>query len=917
MSAHTYIVYDWHLDLRAGGPTGYLANLKTALGAMGDDRIEFIHRGTRPKSGTSLAKSITGSPGLLRLFDDHDSYRRLAGTEMAAGMLAALETLDGARLSQPVADAVLASKATVFHVHTTADAVRLHNLLVRHGRRHACKIVLMSHTPECPAREWADVAHDASGDARLAETIFDAHRLRDQLAFVFADALIFPNRESMDPCIATWPGFADDFRHKPLHFAESGVMPLGQSQLADPKAHFGQQGRFVVSFLGRHNAIKGYDLLCRAGLRFLAQHDDAAVLIAGKPEPMTPPAHPRWTEIGWTKTPEDVIAASDVFVLPNRLTYFDLVLLEVLSAGRIVLAANNGGSRALSGRSSGIVLFDGEDDLVAKLAEIRAMDPERRRAMEQENRRLYETDFTATAFAARYAETATRIVEDFTVRPVGALRTDGAPGVDVSVIVPVYNVEDYLAQCLDSILAQDHPSFEVIVVDDGSTDACPDILNTYASDPRLRVIRQENGGLSAARNTGLLHAAGRFICFVDSDDHLDPRFLSTMQGQMERDGTDMAFCAITIFDTQNSAVHSALHDEDDFLRANPGTQIPATLDNITRMFPSAWNKLYRASVFDGLAYPVGYLYEDNPVHLQAMLRLDRVSYVKQPLYFHRDDRPTRISKTSSLRMLEVAHIASLLYSAIRDATNASVARDYGTRLLQRLFWERFWSVRSEQVNLFLSAALVQMADLIGTDDDHAAMHRDQRQEPEFLRNKRRFLTERKAATGSRLHLAPDDRMTLRETSLAPSGRFLRDSGSVTRKEDQSILIHPATDHLSIVEIGGIGLYGDITVDLQFGLEHPQAARTEVRALLAPERIDDPAALRNRLSSPTPSETLSDWTEVEAAGTAVLSLRARDLGPCLTIYIASRPVEEDVAFAWLHLRKIALARRKMRTPAGMD
>lgn len=917
MSAQTCIVYDWHLDVRAGGPTGYLANLKAALASMGDDRIEFIHRETRPKSGTSLAKSITASPGLMRVFDDYDSYRHMAGTEMATGMLAALETLDGARLSRPVADAVLASKATVFHVHTTADAIRLHNLLVQHGRRHACKIVLMSHTPECPAREWADVAHDASGDARLAETIFEAHRLRDQLAVIFADALIFPNRESMEPCIATWPGFADDFRHKPLHFAESGVMPLGESLLADPKAHFGQKGRFVISFLGRHNAIKGYDLLCRAGLRFLAQHEDAAILIAGKPEPMTPPVHPRWTEIGWTQTPEDVVAACDVFVLPNRLTYFDLVLLEVLSAGRIVLAANNGGSRALAGRSSGIVLFDGEDDLVAKLAEIRAMDPDRRRAMEADNRQLYERDFTADAFARRYADAATRIVDSFTVRPVGALRSDSGTGVDVSVIVPVYNVETYLPQCIDSILAQDHPSFEVIVVDDGSTDACPNILSTYASDPRLRVIRQENAGLSGARNTGLLHAAGRFICFVDSDDHLDPRFISTLQDQMERDGTDMAFCAITIFDAENSNVHSALHDENDFLRANPGTQFPATLDNITRMFPSAWNKLYRATVFDGLTYPVGYLYEDNPVHLQAMLRLDRASYVKQPLYFHRDDRPTRISKTSSLRMLEVAHIASLLYSVIRAATNPSIARDYGTRLLQRLFWERFWSVRSEQVNVLLSAALVQMADLIGTDDDHAALHRDQRQEPEFLRNKRRFLAERKAATGSRLHLGPDDRLILREASVTPSGRFDRNSGSVTRKDDQSILIHPSTDQISIVELGGIGLYGDIAIDLQFGLEHPQAAPTEVRALLVPERIEDPAVLRDRLSARTASETLSAWTEVEPGGTAVLSLRARDLGPCLTIYIASRPMEDDVAFAWLHLRKIALARRKAKITAAPD
>ena len=99
---------------------------------------------------------------------------------------------------------------------------------------------------------------------------------------------------------------------------------------------------------------------------------------------------------------------------------------------------------------------------------------------------------------------------------------------EVSVIIPVYRTEEYLEQCIDSVLAQTFTDFEIILVDDGSPDNCPAICERYASeDSRIRVVHQENGGLSAARNTGLANAEGRYIYFLDSDDYILPALLET------------------------------------------------------------------------------------------------------------------------------------------------------------------------------------------------------------------------------------------------------------------------------------------------------------------------------------------------------------------------------------------------------
>ena len=123
----------------------------------------------------------------------------------------------------------------------------------------------------------------------------------------------------------------------------------------------------------------------------------------------------------------------------------------------------------------------------------------------------------------------------------------------ISVIVPVYNVERYLRRCVDSILHQTYRNLEVLLVDDGSTDASGAICDEYAAQEEcVTAVHQKNGGLSAARNTGLERAQGTYLCFVDSDDFLDSRMLETLCRDLQEQNADVAVVGFRMFEREEA-----------------------------------------------------------------------------------------------------------------------------------------------------------------------------------------------------------------------------------------------------------------------------------------------------------------------------------------------------------------------------
>lgn len=199
----------------------------------------------------------------------------------------------------------------------------------------------------------------------------------------------------------------------------------------------------------------------------------------------------------------------------------------------------------------------------------------------------------------------------------------------ISVIIPVYKVEKYLDECIASVVSQTHQNLEIILVDDGSPDSCPQMCDAWAEkDLRIRTIHKANGGLSDARNAGLEIASGDYIAFVDSDDFIQPDMLEKLLAALLRTESDIAACGI-----QNFGASQGAWGCQDFV----GTpeQIYAKLYNETTYPVAAWNKLYRRSCWQTLRFPVGKICEDTFTTYQLIHHASRIVMIPEALYCYR------------------------------------------------------------------------------------------------------------------------------------------------------------------------------------------------------------------------------------------------------------------------------------------
>ena len=204
----------------------------------------------------------------------------------------------------------------------------------------------------------------------------------------------------------------------------------------------------------------------------------------------------------------------------------------------------------------------------------------------------------------------------------------------VSVIVPVYNVEKYLKQCLDSIVDQTLEDLEIVLVDDGSVDSSGTICDEYAKkDTRIRVIHKENGGLSDARNAGLKYVTSPYVGFIDSDDYIDLDFYCGLLKQMEADNTSIGVAAIAhVYPNGSMRVRKLEKNQRLDRKAAMGELIYS--QNISN---SVCNKLFETALFEGVEFPKGKLYEDEYVTYILFHRCKAVSVRTDVLYYYRSN----------------------------------------------------------------------------------------------------------------------------------------------------------------------------------------------------------------------------------------------------------------------------------------
>lgn len=200
----------------------------------------------------------------------------------------------------------------------------------------------------------------------------------------------------------------------------------------------------------------------------------------------------------------------------------------------------------------------------------------------------------------------------------------------VSIIVPVYNVAPYLNRCLESICAQSYPNIEILLINDGSTDASGEICRRAAyMDRRIRFIEQDNKGLSAARNTGLDAAHGNYILFVDGDDYISPFMVETLLYAIGEQ--DMAMCRYCMTDFlkvhENSAVmKSRIWTMDDYWKAY--------YNGHRRECVVVWNKLYKAELFHRYRFPEGRVHEDDFMISHIMQGKRTIALCNEVLYYY-------------------------------------------------------------------------------------------------------------------------------------------------------------------------------------------------------------------------------------------------------------------------------------------
>lgn len=207
----------------------------------------------------------------------------------------------------------------------------------------------------------------------------------------------------------------------------------------------------------------------------------------------------------------------------------------------------------------------------------------------------------------------------------------------ISVIVPVYKVEEYLNRCVDSILSQTYKNLEIILVDDGSPDRCGEMCDMYVNtDSRIRVIHKNNGGLSDARNRGIEIAQGKYITFLDSDDWVCIEYIEKLYNLMKETSSDISVSNFIRTSKEDVLPEETIVEIHEFSNIEALEQLAG---EFYVQLVVAWGKLYNKDLFNELRYPIGRIHEDEFIAHHLLYRANKVVFTTEQLlyYWQRED----------------------------------------------------------------------------------------------------------------------------------------------------------------------------------------------------------------------------------------------------------------------------------------
>lgn len=222
----------------------------------------------------------------------------------------------------------------------------------------------------------------------------------------------------------------------------------------------------------------------------------------------------------------------------------------------------------------------------------------------------------------------------------------------VSIVVPIYKVEQYLNQCIDSLIKQTYENIEIILVDDGSPDGCPKICDEYKKiDQRIKVIHKKNGGLSDARNVGLESATGIFICFVDSDDYVEKTFIEELINAIKKNKTKISQCGIKYVNNNGKVLFNKGYNEDSVfsgIKMIEDQYYGHDIENVV-----AWNRLYDIKLFKNIRFPKGKIHEDEYTTYKLFYDQKNVAVIKSNLYNYRQSDNSIMRSSFNIKRMDI------------------------------------------------------------------------------------------------------------------------------------------------------------------------------------------------------------------------------------------------------------------------
>lgn len=369
-----------------GGPRGYVANLSDGCAESHLD-LSIVQSMASPDEPPVINDAARKSFPSLRRIAHFFTY----GMSIRRRSKDALDRYD------------------LVHVHDSIEVLYLRWLLGYRGQ-----IVLTPHRPEPLSSEMIG-RFDSYATSRQYRACRAFYKWIEIRSYKEADAFLFPS-PGAEGIYRGFPGYAKHSLGKPVEYVMTGVRkkPVCQESREYRYSLGLYDDDFLVAYLGRHNRVKGYDLL--AGLAGSIADAGVKVVCAGAIGDADIPDVSSWTEVGYISNPQDLINSADVVVVPNRETYFDLIIIEVLAAGKMVITSDTGGNVDIASQTDGVLLFKAgdESDLLKRIIEVREMSQDELRRRELENIRFYESHCSLTQFARGYQAAMDRLEKKLT-----------------------------------------------------------------------------------------------------------------------------------------------------------------------------------------------------------------------------------------------------------------------------------------------------------------------------------------------------------------------------------------------------------------------------------------------------------------------------------------------------------------------